>query len=148
MDINPRCCASFRSFLSEQSAHLVQAADFLRRVDDLPAAGALRVHPPNLFRACYAAIQLMLSPTESSGRSGREAFQPAATLQSQMKRLKTCVRDSGSLVGRKDRRRGARTDCNIDDKLAGGSSEEPEVTTRKQEVVFLSFTEINRRNPK
>lgn len=46
-----------------QSAHLVQAADFLRRVDDLPAAGARRVHPQNLLwlhqqlkSACYMEI--------------------------------------------------------------------------------------------
>lgn len=37
-----------RSLHTTQGAHLVQAADFLRRVDDLPAAGALGVHPPQL----------------------------------------------------------------------------------------------------
>lgn len=42
--------------LTLQSAHLVQAAHFLRRVDDLPTAGTLRVHPPNLRGAPTATV--------------------------------------------------------------------------------------------
>lgn len=37
-----------REKLRGSSTHLVQAADFLRRVDDLPAAGTLGVHPQRL----------------------------------------------------------------------------------------------------
>lgn len=65
-------------------AHLVQAAHFLRRVDDLPAAGTLRVHPPNLLGAlqrlnstCYPEMELINVVQEAPTGPHGAALQPA-----------------------------------------------------------------------
>lgn len=64
------CCLSV-----SKSAHLVKTADFLRRVDDLPTAGTLGVHPPNLlcdpagkFHLCYRDLVLPKRSVETSHR--------------------------------------------------------------------------------
>lgn len=66
-----------RSLHTTQGAHLVQAADFLRRVDDLPATGALRVHPPQLPAGSpplgKRAEQLPVSATDTPASSRWDA---------------------------------------------------------------------------
>lgn len=59
-----------RSSTGGWRAHLVQAADFLCRVDDLRTAGALGVHPPNRLR-----LLLPLKSASSTKIELRQKFQ-------------------------------------------------------------------------
>lgn len=88
--------------LTLQSAHLVQAAHFLRRVDDLPTAGTLRVHPPNLRGAPTATVHSLprgvvnVVRTESP-TSPRWAALQLATPWTEVKEAE-CVRETPSVL--------------------------------------------------
>lgn len=99
-------------------AHLVQAADFLRRVDDLPAAGARGVHPADLRSATgRRATGPDFYCPERRGMSARPRHAPPVPdtpppplNHSWCARVSICRRDSHLPAWRRE-----------DDKLAGVS---------------------------